>query len=62
MSAGWLEKQKLQIWVQIIDRYFGTLMITIGWRDRDSAGIRMIKAAEDFLNEYDGWLCAYREK
>lgn len=62
VSAGWLETQKLQIWVQIIDRYFGTLMITIGWRDKDSVGIRMIKAAEDFLNEYDGWLCAYREQ
>ena len=61
VSAGWLEQKKLQIWVQIIDRYFGSLMITIGWKDASAAGIRMIKVAEDFMTEYNGWLCAYRE-
>ena len=61
VSAGWIEQQKLQIWVQIIDRYFGSLMITIGWRDKDAAGVRMIKVAEDFMTEYSGWMGAYRE-
>lgn len=55
-SGGWIEKQKLQLRVQIIDRYFGHLVITFGFKSPDSVGVRMIKCAEDFLAEYDGWM------
>ena len=59
-SAGWIEKQKLQLRVQIIDKYFGQLFITFGFRDQNTVGVRMVKSAEDFLNEYEGWLGAHR--
>lgn len=57
-SAGWIEEQKLQIRVQIIDRYFGSTMMTFGFVDENTVGVRMIKNAEDFLSEYDGWMIA----
>lgn len=60
VSAGWIEPQKLQIRVQIVDRYFGILIITLGFADENLVGIRMAKCAEDFLNEYDGWAIAHR--
>ena len=56
-SAGWVDANKLRLFVQIIDRYFGQLMITFGFRE-DEAGVCMVKSAEDFLNEYQGWLSA----
>lgn len=60
-SAGWIEPQKLQLRVQIIDRYFGSLVATFGFRDEHTAAVRMIKHAEDFLSEYDGWICCRSE-
>ena len=57
-SAGWVEEQKLQIRVQIIDRYFGSTMMTFGFVDEKTAGVRMISNAEDFLQEYEGWMIA----
>jgi hypothetical protein len=57
-SAGWLDDKTLQLRVQIIDRYFGSLVATFGFRDENTAAVRMIKNAEDFLNEYDGWIAA----
>lgn len=59
-SAGWIEPQKLQLRVQIIDRYFGSTVMTFGFLDEHTAGIRMVKKGEDFLNEYEGWAYAYR--
>lgn len=53
-SAAWVESQKLLIKVQIIDRYFGNLIIVIGFKD-DECGIRMEKYAEAFLEEYQGF-------
>lgn len=53
-SAAWVEEQKLYIKVQIIDKYFGNLAITIGFRD-SVCGMYMQKYAEDFLNEYEGF-------
>lgn len=58
-SAGWIEPQKLQLRVQIIDRYFGSMVATFGFRDEHTVGVRMVKTAEDFLSEYDGWLGAW---
>lgn len=59
-SAGWIEPKKLQLRVQIIDRYFGSVVMTFGFRDENTVGVRMIKHAEDFLSEYDGWMAAHR--
>ncbi|MBR2883816.1 MAG: serine hydrolase [Clostridia bacterium] len=53
-SASWVEKKKIYIKVQIIDKYFGNMGITIGFRD-NVCGIYMNKIAEDFLNEYAGF-------
>ena len=59
-GAGWKEEKKLFIRVQIIDRYFGSLHINIGFADENRAALYMTKAAEDFLNEYNGWAMGYR--
>ncbi len=53
-SAAWIEPQKLFIKVQIIDKYFGNLHISIGFKD-NKISLRMDKFAEDFLNEYQGF-------
>lgn len=53
-SAAWVEEKKIYIKVQIIDKYFGNMGITIGFRD-DVCGIKMNKIAEDFLDEYQGF-------
>lgn len=55
VSAGWVDTQTLQMRVQIIDRYFGLLIVTFAFRDKAVVGLRMCKSAEDFLDEYDGW-------
>lgn len=53
-SAAWVEPKKLYIKVQIIDKYFGNLGITLGFKD-DVCGVYMNKSAEDFLKEYQGF-------
>ena len=45
---------KLRIRVQIIDIYFGNLNIEISFKD-DEIGVCMIKNAEAFLDEYEGY-------
>jgi len=35
------------------------MVATFGFRDENTAGVRMIRHAEDFLSEYDGWMYAY---
>ena len=57
-SAAWVEEKKLRLRVQVIDRYFGMLVITIGFRDADWASIWMQKCAEDFFDTYVGWIIA----
>ena len=54
-SAAWVELRKLHIKVQIIDKYFGNLDITIGFTRDNKVGLYMTKAAEDFLKEYEGF-------
>lgn len=54
-SAAWIEPKKLFLKVQIIDRYFGNLNITIGFDGNGKAGLYMCKSAEDFLDEYEGF-------
>lgn len=53
VSAAWRETGKLVLKVQIIDRYFGTALFTISFRDEDAV-LRMVKTAEDFLDTYNG--------
>lgn len=53
-SAAWVDANKLFIKVQVIDKYFGNLNITLGFKD-DEIGVRMGKTAEDFMREYDGF-------
>ena len=62
VSGAWIEDRKLFLRVQIIDRYFGTVMMTFGFRDERTAGVCLVKKAEDFLNEYEGWIAAYRKQ
>lgn len=59
-SASWIEAKKLFIKVQIVDKYFGNLAITIGFKG-DEAGIYMEKAAEFFLQEYAGYASAKKQ-
>lgn len=59
-SAGWVEERKLQIRVQVIDRYFGLLVITLGFRPDGMLGVCMAKCAEDFFQEYSGWAVGRR--
>ena len=52
-SAIWTEPKKLQIKVQIIDKYFGNGAWTFGFKD-NRVCLRMAKAAEAFMMEYEG--------
>ncbi|MBQ3124772.1 MAG: serine hydrolase [Clostridia bacterium] len=56
-SAAWVSDNQLFIKVQIIDIYFGRLNITVGFNDDGKMGVYMNKTAEDFLDEYQGYLC-----
>jgi len=60
-SADWPEEQKLRIRVQIIDKYFGNLAIVFGFRNEKQVSVRMVKAAEHFLDEYSGTMTARAE-
>ena len=54
-SGAWVSENQLVIKVQIIDKYFGNLNVTAGFRDDGKLGIFMKKTAEDFLQQYDGF-------
>ena len=56
-SASWRETQKLVLKVQIIDRYLGNFFAIFSFRD-DIACVYLSKTAEDFLDEYYGWINA----
>jgi len=59
-SAAWLPNDTLDLKVQIIDTYFGNFDAIIAFKG-SSAGIKMTKAAEDFLREYEGMCCGTAE-
>lgn len=61
VSAGWVEEAKLNIRVQIIDKYFGNMTAEFAFRG-ELAAVRMRKTAEDFLDEYQGTLLAKQEQ
>ena len=52
-SAKWDDEIKLVIKVQIIDKYFGRVAMSFAFKD-EYIVVRMEKAAEAFLNEYNG--------
>lgn len=58
-SGGWIEENKLQIMVQIIDRYFGNMTITLCFRD-ERVEVSMRKDAEAFLDTYQGYASGKR--
>ena len=60
VSACWTQENKLWIFVQIIDRYFGNCSMSFSFKD-GWAVCRMQKTAEDFLNEYQGTIVAQTE-
>lgn len=53
-SAAWIEEEKLNIKVHIVDKYFAQLNIVIGFKGNE-AGIYMNRSAENFLKEYSGY-------
>ncbi len=59
-SAAWVMPNKLCLKVQAIDEYFGNLYINFGFRD-DLVGIYMEKSAEDFFDEYVGYVQGKRK-
>lgn len=61
VSFAWLRDNKIRIKLQIIDRYLGNGDWIFAFKD-GSATVRMTKTAEDFLNEYNGYLVATKVK
>ena len=61
-SADWPNEYTLRVRVQIIDKYFGNLAILFGFKDPRRVSVRMTKAAEAFLNEYEGVMNATAEE
>ena len=57
VSGAWREERKLELKVQIIDRYFGNALFTIGF-DCQDAVLMMRRHAEDFLETYAGAVAA----
>lgn len=59
-SAAWLSENVLNVYVQIIDTYFGQLIMRFGF-ENNKIGVYMRKNAEDFLSEYEGFASGYSE-
>ncbi len=53
-SAAWVEEHKLNMLVYITDHYFGTMKVTFAFKGSDIS-VFMTKAAEWFLDEYEGF-------
>ena len=58
-SAAWVDENKLRIYVQIIDRYFANLCITLWFRE-GIVFMHMLKNAELFMEEYTGYATGER--
>ena len=56
-----MQDNKLLFYVQIIDDYFGNLLLEISFKD-DCALVVGLKHAEDFMNDYNGEIIAVRSK
>lgn len=55
VSAGWIEKDKLGIMVQVIDEYFGRMYMSVSFKEPGKVAVMCTKTAEDFMNEYAGY-------
>jgi CubicO group peptidase (beta-lactamase class C family) len=53
VSGAWVGDHELLLNVQIIDKYFGNLIIRLSFKG-DEVAVSMGKCAEDFLDEYSG--------
>ncbi len=53
VSLAWTEENRVLVFIQIIDQYYGNMSWTIGFRDGRIA-MEMYKNGEYFLNEYQG--------
>ncbi len=60
-SAAWVEPKKLQIKVQVIDKYLGNGTWTLSFKG-DQVNVTMTKTAEGFMNEYVGRAVGQREE
>ncbi len=60
VSAAWKNESQLSIRVQIIDRYFGNLWVLFAFKEARCC-VKMVKNAENFLNEYQGEFIADME-
>lgn len=56
VSAAWTMSDKLFLSVQIIDKYFARLNISVGFQGT-RIGVHMTKSAEGFLENYHGFAC-----
>lgn len=54
VSGAWREERKFALKVQIIDRYFGNMYAVFSFDGKGNAVLKMVKTAEDFLDEYKG--------
>lgn len=54
LSGAWVEDHKLNIQVLITDAYLGSIRMSVAFKG-DELSIHMKKAAEWFLNEYEGF-------
>ena len=61
VSLAWMDDNRIMIYVQIIDRYFGNCTMIFGFKG-DYCTLVMRKTAEDFLEEYQGATVAKRRK
>ncbi len=59
VSFAWLTEREVQLRVQIVDRYFGNLTAQFAFKGDEVFAVFQ-KAAEHFLNEYQGSLIAKR--
>jgi hypothetical protein len=53
ISFAWLQDNKIMIFAQIIDRYFGNSSMTFAFND-DHITVTFYSTAEDFLLNYHG--------
>ncbi|MBQ8162884.1 MAG: serine hydrolase [Clostridia bacterium] len=61
VSFAWLQDNKIMIFAQIIDRYFGNTSLTFAFNG-DEATVCAVKSAEDFLWNYQGQAIAHKKK
>ena len=61
VSLCWTQDNRIMMYVQIIDKYFGNMSAVFGFNG-DEVACKFTKAAEHFLKEYEGEFVARRMK